>query len=161
MTYTLSKLSGKAIRLVARYLAIIKMGGRLGDTPEQFYTKYTRETGESAVEAERKFGILTDAFEEKIRDEEGFLGDHYDVVTFVKEKLGDGFSRDGEVVADHRKEGVPQSTPAPRKTSAANPAAKVDVDKLLKELKSCKDPKKAKLIRRQLRRSGHRGGLRG
>jgi hypothetical protein len=159
MTFTLSKLSGKAIRLISRYLAMVQLGGKLGQSPDVFYEAYCVRTGESAVEAERKFGNLTDEFENRVRDEEGFLGDHYDVVEYVRGRLGEGFLREGEAEADHRR---PAALPVaePKAAGAAMPAGKSDVARLLKQLKSCTDKSERQKLRRQLRRLGHRGGAR-
>ena len=171
MTYTLTKLSGKAIRMIARYLAVLDMGGNLEDVPESFFTKVMeRNPKVTRVECERKFSLLTDQYEERLRDEEGFLGDHYNVVEFVKKKLDAGFYREGEVQADHRAAGAPDrkgkdkerrsaSTP-PKASKAVAPEAKGEVGDLLRELAKCKDSGAARNIRRKLRRLGHRGGLR-
>ena len=159
MTYTISRLSGKAIRLMARYLAVQKMGGKLTDTPKEFHSRALADRpGASRVEVERTFGILTDEFEERLRDEEGFIGDCYEVAGFVREKLKDGFLRDGEVAADHRSSpAAPVVRPVARVPGHKGPK---EVEKILKQLRGCSDPSEARMLRRTLRRMGHRGGLR-
>lgn len=166
MTHTIARLSGKAIRLAARYLAMIQMGGSPKQSPDEFYNLYTDKHGCSHVEAERIFGQLTDKYEERLRDEDGFLArqETYAVLDVVRAKLKDGFYREGEVAFDHRTEGAP---PDPgrksRPTAHVVPAKGVapGTEKLLKQLAKCDNPAQARLIRRALRRLGHRGGLRG
>lgn len=162
MTFTLSTMSGKAIRLVSRYLAMIQMGGKLGDAPDAFYDGCIARTGRSAVEIEREFGMLTDAYENRVRDEEGFLGDHYDVVEFVRGKLTDGFLREEEATSDHRRKGVATTAvPSTAPTKRRAPPGDNDHDRvkgLIKKLASCEDRREKQRIRRALRKLGHRGG---
>lgn len=165
MTHTLQKLSGKAIRLTARYLAMAEMGGSPKQSPDEFYNYYTDKHRCSHVEAERIFGKLTDTYEERLRDEEGFLASHgvYAVLDVVRGKLKDGFFREGEVATDHHHQGAPpdpgrKGRPTPPPPPAGAPP---DIQKLLKQLAKCDDPGQARLLRRALRKLGHKGGLRG
>ena len=159
MTFTLRRMSGKGIRMVARYLAVLKLGGFLEDTPEQFYNRYEDETGQARRECERLFTKCTDHFEERLRDEEGYLSSNavQDVAAFVQKRLGEGMWIEGEVAADHLKDGTPQR-------KVANPGARQvssgDIAALVKQLKAETDPVARRKLRRQLRRMGHRGGTR-
>lgn len=159
MTFTLRKMSGKGIRMVARYLAVLKLGGELEDTPETFYERYEDQTKQSRRECELGFTKCTDHFEERLRDEEGFLSSNrvQDVAAFVQKRLGEGMWIEGEVAADHLKEGAPQrrvADPGAVKVSSGDIAA------LVKQLKAESDPVARRKLRRQLRRMGHRGGAR-
>lgn len=156
--YIVSRLSPKAIRLIARYKALTNMGGKLTDTPDQFYERYTKSREVSTVEAEREFGIQTDAFEERIRDLDGFLGTITEIVDFVHTKLPDGFYLPQEVRADHLSTGAPPSGKS--KPTARTPAGKADVAALVKQLAAEKDPVARRKLRRTLRKLGHRGGAR-
>lgn len=171
MTYTIARMSGKAVRLAARLLAAVQLGGRLTDSPEKFYERAMEETGKSRIELERRHGILTDQFEEKIREEEGFIGDHVDVFDTVKERLKDGFFLQSEVAHDHQlTPGSGQRSPkfdrgfTPKKKakkSGPSPGDDGTIDKLLKKLRATDDPAEARKLRRNLRKLGHRGGKRG
>lgn len=160
MTFTLRKMSGKGIRMVARYLGITSMGGMLEDTPEAFYERLIYQTGLGRPALERKFTERVDEFETKMRDEEGFLSrnDVQRVCAFVEKKLGPGMWVEGEVEADHRREGAAPS----RRGVASTPPRKVssDVNALRERLKKATDPVERRKLRRQLRKLGHRGGAR-
>lgn len=157
MTYTLAKMSGKAVRLAARLLAVVKLGGKLDDTPDKFYDRAMEESGLSRIELERKFGIATDKFEERIRDEEGFIGDNLAVFDQVRKKLGEGFYLQSEVAHDHHINGDGDESRKAKKTRIPE-ADKGNVKKLLKRLRNTTDKTEARKLRRQLRRLGHRGG---
>lgn len=147
MTYVVSKLSGKAIRMIARYMAMTQMGGQLTDSPDQFYDRYTAREGCSLVEAERAFGLKTDELESEVRDTDGFLGSIYPVVEFVKSKLKDSFYLQ-QVVGDQ-----PPAVAQHKRTPGT-------IKDLLKELAACTDKKQAGRLRKKLRALGHKGGAR-
>lgn len=158
--YVVSNLSPKAIRLIARYAAILKMGGRLTDTPDDFYARYTQAWGCSSIEAERVFGLQTDKIEEQVRDEDGFLGTIPQVVDFVHQKLPEGFYLTQEVTGDHRINGGTVRLKAPAPSSSPS-SSKKEIEKLVKQLSATTDAAERRQLRRRLRRLGHRGGAKG
>lgn len=172
MTYLLRRMSGKAIRLVARYLARRSMGGRMQDTPEVFFAVLTKISGMSQVQLERIYDQRTDGFEEALREDDAAMArdDVREVCAFVHAQLGEGFYLAGEVAADHRIAAAPSPPPAApppgvaerrgrgRTAAACGPSERIR--KLLRELGEAPDPGTARRIRRTLRRLGHRGGLR-
>lgn len=157
MTFTIRKMSGKGIHLVARYLSIVKFGGRLEDTPEAFYTRWSNSTGEGRHALEQRFAGQIDLYEEKLRDEDGFLSrnDVQKIAEFVQKKIGTGMWIEGEIAADHHRDGNRVAKPKAAPVSSAR-----DVSALVKQLKSATDPEVRRKLRRQLRKLGHRGGSR-
>lgn len=157
MTFTLRKMSGKGIRMLARYLAVLKLGGELNDTPESFYESYISSTRQSRRECEAGFAKCTDHYEERLRDEDGYMSSEevQRVAAFVGKKLGDGMWIEGEVAADHHRNGV---DPSPKRAVKSSVPVTGNVASLLKQLKAAVDPEAKRKLRRQLRKLGHRGG---
>lgn len=161
MTFTLKRMSGKGIRMIARYLAVLKLGGRIHDTPDSFYDGLMERRDLNRRPAEELFTKVVDEFEERLREEEGYLSDNHvqEVASHVQRVLGDGMWIAAEVAADHHRNGV--DVPVRRQVKSPSGAkAKGDVAALLKQLNSCTDPEMKRKIRRMLRKLGHRGGSR-
>jgi hypothetical protein len=153
VTYTIRKMSGKGIRTLARYLAILKLGGGLEDTPETFYDRYSSSTGLSRRDCEVAFVNCTDMYEEKLREEDGFISSAraQEVAGAVAKKLGPGMWIEGDVEAEKPRMRV-EKPPTKRVVSSGN------IADLVKQLKSSTDPEVKRKLRRQLRKLGHKGG---
>ena len=146
----LRELSGKAIRLGARYISVVGMGGSLLDTAEQFFERLKTQTGWETPKLQELYEQRKKEAEEKIMKEPGFFERHKDIFSFVRKKIGAQFYKGkGEEV---------RVMFTRRVSDLADKEKGSRIRKLLAELKASKDQTDKRRIRSRLRRLGHTGG---